>query len=81
MAATVTCRNKKREYIAQIKKNGCLQCGSTRNLQFHHLDPKKKKFRIGSSISSGYSFQRLKKEVDKCIVLCSDCHKEIHDVL
>ena len=43
---------------------------------FHHIDPTKKEFNIGGKT---ISFERLKKEADKCQLLCRNCHGEIHD--
>lgn len=46
-------------------------------LEFHHLDPTKKDFNI--SHIKAYSFSNIiKKELDKCILVCSNCHREIH---
>jgi hypothetical protein len=45
-------------------------------LQFHHLDPTKKDFTIGGK---SWSYERLKQEVDKCILVCANCHIEIHE--
>ena len=59
-------------------KGGCCQeCGYRKcpaALEFHHIDPKIKSF----SISSGKtrSWDKIKIELDKCILLCSNCHKE-----
>lgn len=46
-------------------------------LEFHHIDPDKKDFGIGEK---GYtrSIESVKKEVDKCILVCANCHREIH---
>jgi hypothetical protein len=43
---------------------------------FHHRDPKKKDFQIGGKT---ISFERLKAEADKCMLLCRNCHAELHD--
>jgi len=47
-------------------------------LEFHHKDPSKKDFSIGEK---GYtrSWEKTKTELDKCILLCSNCHREIHN--
>ena len=56
----------------------CQHCGYNRcmgALQFHHKDPKEKEFSIsGRSLS----WDRIKAELDKCLLLCSNCHAEIH---
>jgi hypothetical protein len=44
-------------------------------LEFHHLDPNEKDFSIGGK---SWSLERLKKEVDKCILICANCHRELH---
>lgn len=60
----------------------CQRCGydkSIRALEFHHTDPSKKDFGISRTLTK--SITLLKNEVDKCILLCSNCHAEIHDEL
>jgi hypothetical protein len=74
---------RKRKKIELIKYKGgcCVYCGykkSVAALQFHHLDPTKKDFSISSK---SYSIERLKKEVDKCILICANCHIELHENL
>ena len=44
-------------------------------MEFHHLDPNEKDFTISGK---SWAFERLKKEVDKCILVCNRCHTEIH---
>lgn len=56
----------------------CSKCGYNKciaALEFHHLDPKEK--------DKNYSvlkknFDKLKPELDKCVLLCSNCHREEH---
>jgi hypothetical protein len=57
----------------------CMICGEDHpaTLDFHHRDPKQKEFSI-AKISRGYSKEKLKKELDKCDVLCSNCHRKLH---
>lgn len=50
-----------------------------RALEFHHLDPSIKDFGISTCITKNIA--SLKAEVDKCILVCSNCHAEIHDEL
>lgn len=47
-------------------------------LEFHHVK-NDKDFTISYAASCGYGIKRLKKEIDKCVVLCARCHTEIHD--
>lgn len=46
-------------------------------LEFHHLDPKQKDFGIGAK-GHTRSWEKVKSELDKCILVCSNCHHEIH---
>lgn len=60
----------------------CSRCGynkSKRALEFHHTDPNIKDFGISKCITKNIAFQ--KKEVDKCVLVCSNCHAEIHEEL
>lgn len=58
--------------------NKCSKCGydkSIFSLAFHHIDPKTKEFQICSCCRS---WETLKPELDKCIVLCTNCHRKLH---
>lgn len=57
----------------------CQCCGETETccLDLHHLDPSEKEGTI-SNITASWSWERLKLEIDKCIVVCSNCHRKIH---
>lgn len=63
-------------FLAQKKMEyGCIKCGYKDHpsaLQFHHKDPKTKSFTIGSG--NNKTFQELKDEIKKCVVLCANCH-------
>ena len=43
---------------------------------FHHLNPSEKNFSIAQVKLS--SFERIKPELDKCVLLCANCHREFH---
>ena len=56
----------------------CEICGYDKNvyvLDFHHKDPSQKDFNISESDSN---FEKLKPELDKCMLLCANCHRELH---
>lgn len=55
----------------------CAECGSKNDLQFHHRDPSTKSFDIGKKMLS-MSWQNLKVELDKCFLMCKECHKAHH---
>lgn len=80
-----------RKYLKGIKqkcvdyKGGkCEICGYNkclRSLDFHHKNPNEKDFDIGSSTYGKKivrNWDRLKPELDKCMLLCKNCHGEIH---
>ena len=71
-------RRKIREMAADYKGSKCMFCGYERYigaLDFHHTEDKS----FGIS-DKGYtrSWDRVKKELDKCILLCANCHRELH---
>jgi hypothetical protein len=60
----------------------CQQCGyktCVSALCFHHKDPSKKDFAISSNHC--LSLERIKIELDKCLLLCANCHAEVHESL
>ena len=69
------------EYIQSIKNQlCCADCGERHPamLQFHHLNSEDKTFAIGKAVNGGFSLERIKKEIKKCIVLCANCHAIRH---
>ena len=71
-----------KKVLVDYKGGKCQYCGydkSLRALQFHHLDPNIKDFGISENFTRG--IPKLKEEVDKCILLCSNCHAELHEQL
>jgi hypothetical protein len=72
-------RRKKKAALIDYKGGKCLICSYDKCqqvLQFHHKDPNEKEFAKANSGTS--DFDRLKTEVDKCILVCANCHGEIH---
>lgn len=64
----------------EYKGNKCCYCGYSKYqgaLQFHHLDPSKKDFSI-SKIKLTTWDERATRELDKCVLLCANCHMEVH---
>jgi len=75
-------RRKKLKEMALIYGGGkCAICRynkCSRALVFHHIDPDKKDF--GLSVRGlTRSWEKVKAELKKCILLCSNCHAEVHD--
>lgn len=80
-------QDKLKSWVNNHKKlMGCEKCGysiethpsfSTSALQFHHPQ-NNKEFAIGDGIRLGVSIETIEKEINKCVLLCSRCHAEIH---
>lgn len=73
-------RNKKHLVAFKEYKKGlsCLLCGENEEacLDFHHKDPTTKKFVIGHQLN--YGREKVRLEIEKCICLCSNCHRKVH---
>lgn len=69
----------KKEWFKELKSQlKCERCGENHIacLEFHHKDPKEKEFVIGQFRNK--SKEVILKEIDKCIVLCANCHRKEH---
>lgn len=66
--------------INKIKRMiGCICCCNESEpicLDFHHLGDKDE--RISVAIRNCWSWDRLVREIKKCILVCSNCHRKIH---
>src|SRR6266852_5679529 len=69
------------EYVQNIKSQlCCVDCGQQHpaTLHFHHLNSEDKVFNISDAARRGISLDRIKKEINKCMVLCANCHAIRH---
>lgn len=69
------------EYTKRVKSEmGCSGCGTTEVavLDFHHRDPSNKGADISRLARSGRSVATIQKEIDKCDVMCCNCHRMTH---
>lgn len=60
----------------------CVKCGYNRcpeAMDFHHRDPTQKDFAISKS-GNCTAWNKIQKELDKCDLLCSNCHRESHAI-
>ncbi len=69
-----------RQLVVEFRRNGCSYCAEKDPdcLCAHHKDPSKKKFTIGKWHSAKPTPERVKKELEKCICLCCNCHAKLH---
>jgi hypothetical protein len=67
----------------EYKGGKCIKCGYDKcisALEFHHRDPSQKEFHMGKYRDTSWvkNKDKVKKELDKCDLLCSNCHREHH---
>ena len=74
-------KSKLRELVRQYKASkGCKICGynDERALVLHHKDRKEKTLEVSNMISRAYAQKTIFQEVEKCDVLCQNCHSILH---
>jgi hypothetical protein len=73
--------NRRKALFINEKGGKCFDCGRTGHpaiFDFHHVDPKNKKFNIRKIRT--HNMEKLRQELDKCVVLCACCHRLRHIV-
>ena len=68
-----------KQILIDLKGGKCEICGynkSNNALEFHHINPLEKEFNISHSSAK---LSSLKEEASKCMLLCANCHREIHE--
>lgn len=78
-AQSILRQQKLKSEAVEYKGGKCISCDYKTYqgaLEFHHLDPNEKDFNIGQVKCR--SLNAIKSELDKCILLCANCHREIH---
>lgn len=76
-------RKKLKNKAVEYKGGECANCGYKKCLSaltFHHLDPSQKDFGIGGA-GETRAWEKVRAELDKCILLCANCHAEEHERL
>lgn len=72
----------KRERLKSFFGGACQLCGYDRcvtALDYHHVDPATKLFEISTGLNRSWS--KVLAEAKKCVLICSNCHREIHSGL
>jgi len=67
-----------RRTIYEIKLgNPCVKCGESdpRVLDFDHINSQEKSHNVANMVKSGHSVKSIMKEVEKCQILCANCHR------
>ena len=68
-------------WVAEKKSEACADCGNTYDpvcMDYHHLDETDKKWSISLMVNGDWSKKRIQEEMDKCVLLCSNCHRLRH---
>ena len=82
-SAITSIRHAIKTELVRYKGGKCQKCGyhtSLNALQFHHIDASTKDFDLASQYNGGHlNMKLLYSEVDKCDLLCANCHAEEHD--
>ena len=72
-------RQRLKERLVYVSGGKCQCCGYDKCIQaleFHHLNPEEKDFAIAANANIGWN--TAKAEIQKCILVCANCHREIH---
>jgi hypothetical protein len=80
IAAVAKRRKRLKEMVVEYKGGKCVICGYNKYVgafDLHHLDGTVKEFGL-STRGLTRSWEKLKEEADKCILVCANCHREIH---
>ena len=74
-------KNKNKRFIQDYKKeHSCEMCGENRwyCLDFHHKNSEEKSHGIADMVAQAYALESILKEIKKCILVCANCHRELH---
>lgn len=81
-ASAKKCRSESRYFIQKYKiDQGCKVCGYNKHpaaLHFHHREPENKSFSLSYGVFLVHNHEEILKEIEKCDVLCANCHAEHH---
>ncbi len=79
---TLDRRRSLREWLHEYKadSDGCTRCGESAPacLDFHHRDPDTKRMAVNEMVTHGYSPAEIRDEIQRCDLLCANCHRREH---
>jgi hypothetical protein len=78
--AVVKRRKKLKQLVIEYKGGKCVLCGYNKyagSFDLHHNEDSKKEFGL-SARGLTRSWEKIKKETDKCVLVCANCHRELH---
>lgn len=67
-------------YEQKARSDGCVRCdeGDPACLDYHHRDETEKEMTVSEMVTYGYAKTKLRAEMDKCVLLCANCHRKEH---
>jgi predicted HNH restriction endonuclease len=68
------------EFAAFKATKSCIKCGESHpaTLDFHHVERHPSNRKVHKLVQDGHWWKRIKEEIDKCVVLCANCHRIHH---
>ncbi len=73
-------RDSKQLVVDSFKRAGCLVCpeDAYECLDFHHVEPGEKEANVSAMVMNKVKIETIIEEIEKCILVCSNCHRKIH---
>ena len=67
-------------YERKRRSDGCVRCeeDDPACLDYHHREETEKVMTVSEMVTHGYSKDRLRAEIAKCVLLCANCHRKEH---
>lgn len=78
---SVKAQRKKKRALVNMRGGACEGCGRRvvyAAYDFHHVDPRNKRFGICQAVTEKRSWDDVLEEMKACVVLCANCHREVH---
>ena len=78
-------RNQKKLIMINLNKSKCFHCkikfdgNNAAIFDFHHVNPEKKSFNLNAKTAQNVALDKMLKELEKCVMLCSNCHRLHHN--
>ena len=66
------------QYVNRLKSEPCTDCGQrfpTVCMDFDHLPGTEKSGNVGTMVAHGHSLEKIQAEIEKCELVCSNCHR------
>lgn len=73
-------RRKRSDWFEDYKSNLSCSCGENHPscIDFHHRDSSDKFMKVSDMVCFAYKVERILEEIEKCDVMCANCHRKYH---